>query len=468
VRALSCAAVAAPPLLVALLTAPIAFQGGTILPWHPQMIDLDVYRDAGALVLSGGDLYAHTDGLPFLYPPAAALLSVPFTAMGQVAAQLCWLAMCVAGLLAILYRLGLSGWPLSLVAAAVIYFCEPVSQTLAYGQLGIVLVTLVVLDLVPGRSLVPEVLRARLRLPAGALTGLATSLKLTPALFAVYLLAAGHPRPEAGTQTGRPEAGTQTGRPEAGIRTGRPQGGIQTGGPQAGIGTRRPALGIAATALGVAAVAAVALPGASAHYWSRLAHGDTGLPAESIVYLTNQSVLGTWLRIVGLGGVRTATGLLLAVAVAGVGVYAAARWHRRGKVAFAVTICGVAGLLASPVSWSHHFVWVVPLGVVLLDPGLPAVTRAFGWVFVGWVSAAPFHRLPLGHAVELTYHGWQLALASFTALSGIAFLSVTLISTLTTSEVPGPAADRTPAPSETRKRAGNTRATHPSYVGPHG
>jgi alpha-1,2-mannosyltransferase len=398
------------------------------------MIDLDVYRDAGRLVLSGGDLYAHTDRLPFLYPPAAALLSVPLTLIGQVAAQLCWLALCVACLLAILYRLGLTGWQLSLVAAAAVYFCEPVSQTLAYGQLGIVLVALVVLDLVPGPSVIPSGWRRRrLRpadarsrvagaLPAGVLTGLATSLKLTPALFAVYLV---------------------------------------------GAGRRRPAAGIAATTFAVAALAAVVLPGASAHYWSRLVRGDTGLPGESIVYLTNQSVLGTWLRLVGLGGLQTVTGLLLAVVVGGVGVYSAARWHRRGRTAFAVTVCGVAGLLASPVSWSHHFVWVVPLGVVLLDAGLPTVTRVSGWVFVGWVTAAPFLRLPLGDAVELAYSGWQQALASFTALSGAVFLSVSLASTLIEQEH-NDYSSPPPAPPVTRKRSGNPRATRHSYVGPHG
>jgi alpha-1,2-mannosyltransferase len=200
-------------------------------------------------------------------------------------------------------------------------------------------------------------------------------------------------------------------------------------------------------------------------------HGDTGLPGESIVYLTNQSVLGTWLRLVGLGGVQTATGLLLAVVVGGVGVYSAARWHRRGQTAFAVTVCGVAGLLASPVSWSHHFVWVVPLGVVLVGEGLPIVTRASGWVFVGWVTAAPFTRLPLGDAVELAYSGWQQALASFTALSGAAFLSVSLASTLIEKDHEDAAGDDSsapPVPPVTRKRSRNPRATPHSYVGPHG
>ena len=51
-------------------------------------------------------------------------------------------------LVAILHRFGLTGWRLSLAGAAVMYVVEPVVQTLAFGQLGIFLVALVVLDLV--------------------------------------------------------------------------------------------------------------------------------------------------------------------------------------------------------------------------------------------------------------------------------------------------------------------------------
>ena len=65
-------------------------------------------------------------------------------------------------LVAVLHRFGLTGWRLSLVVDGRGYLVEPVTQTLAFGQLGIVLVALVVLDLVPG----PRVLRRRL-LPGG-------------------------------------------------------------------------------------------------------------------------------------------------------------------------------------------------------------------------------------------------------------------------------------------------------------
>ena len=117
--------------------------------------------------------------------------------------------------------------------------------------------------------------------------------------------------------------------------------------------------------------------------------------------------------------------------------WSAARWHRLGDVRLAVVLCGVAGLLASPVSWLHHFVWVVPLAVCLLDrapavvrtggglersePRLPIWVRVLGLVFVGWVIVAPFQRLPNGADVELTWTWSQHLLASVTALLGVAF-----------------------------------------------
>ena len=115
-------------------------------------------------------------------------------------------------------------------------------------------------------------------------------------------------------------------------------------------------------------------------------------------------------RIFGLGRAAALGGLAGCAIVALAGVWAAVLWHRLGDVRLAVNLCGVAGLLASPVSWLHHFVWVVPLAVCLAErrrgatriaPRLPGWFLALGWVFVGWVAAAPFRRLPNGADVEL-------------------------------------------------------------------
>ena len=43
------------PIVVGLYVAASAFVGGTLLPWRPQMVDLDVYRRAGTRLLEGAD-----------------------------------------------------------------------------------------------------------------------------------------------------------------------------------------------------------------------------------------------------------------------------------------------------------------------------------------------------------------------------------------------------------------------------
>ena len=113
-------------------------------------------------------------------------------------------------------------------------------------------------------------------------------------------------------------------------------------------------------------ISAVIVPKASYEFWSRLAHGDTGL-GHSLIYYTNQSVMGDVVRIFGLGRTVALGGLIGCAIVALVGVWAAMLWHRIGDVRLAVNLCGMAGLLASPVSWLHHFVWIVPLAMSLAE-----------------------------------------------------------------------------------------------------
>jgi alpha-1,2-mannosyltransferase len=113
-------------MLVGLYAAATTFAGGTAWPWHPVMVDLDVYRQAGAAVLAGDDIYLLT-GLPFLYPPFAALLAVPLALPAGTGGQVGWTAMGVVAILAVLHRLGLTGWRLSLVGATC-YFAEPVRE----------------------------------------------------------------------------------------------------------------------------------------------------------------------------------------------------------------------------------------------------------------------------------------------------------------------------------------------------
>jgi alpha-1,2-mannosyltransferase len=366
-----------PPIFVALYIGSTGF-GGTFLPWHSNMVDLEVYRRAGSLLLAGGNFYDLPGQLQFLYPPVAAVLAVPLALLPLTAVQIGWTAAGAVALVAILHRFGLTGWLLCLAGVVVVYIVEPVVQTLAFGQLGIFLVALVVLDLAPG----PRVFSRRL-LPEGVLTAVAAAIKLTPAIFVVYLLA---------------------------VRKFR-------------------AFWVAVlTCVVITLISVATVPAASYEFWTRLAHGDTGL-GHSIIYYTNQSVMADIVRIFGLGRAPAIVGLALSAVVALAGVWAAMLWHRLGDVRLAVNLVGVAGLLASPVSWLHHFVWVVPLAMSLLERRpisprrLPAWFLVLGWLFVGWIVVAPFTDLPNGADVELQWTWSQHAVASVTAVLGLVLLA---------------------------------------------
>ena len=56
------------PMVVGLWMAATTFIGGTLIPWRPHMVDLDVYRRAGETLLEGGDFYALPGPLPFDLP----------------------------------------------------------------------------------------------------------------------------------------------------------------------------------------------------------------------------------------------------------------------------------------------------------------------------------------------------------------------------------------------------------------
>jgi alpha-1,2-mannosyltransferase len=370
------------PVLVSLYVGATTFGGGSFIPWRPIMVDLEVYRHAGSVLLAGGNFYDLPGPLQFLYPPFAAVLAVPLALLPTTVVQLGWTAAGALALVAILHRFGLQSWLLSVASAVAVYVVEPIVQTLAFGQLGIFLVALIVLDLVPG----PRVFSRRL-LPEGVLTAIATAIKLTPAIFLVYLLA---------------------------VRKYR-------------------AFWVAViTGIAVTLLSAAVVPAASYEFWTRLAHGDTGL-GHSIIYYTNQSVMADIVRIFGLGSAPAIAGLVLSAVVAVAGVWAAMLWHRLGDVRLAVNLCGVAGLLASPVSWLHHFVWVVPLAMSLVERrrigprSLPTWFLALGWLFVGWVVVAPFTDLPNGADVELQWSWSQHLLASITAVLGLVLLAAAIM-----------------------------------------
>jgi alpha-1,2-mannosyltransferase len=82
------------------------------------------------------------------------------------------------------------------------------------------------------------------------------------------------------------------------------------------------------------------------------------------------------LRLAGSGHAAQAIWSVAVVIVAVGGLLLAAAASRRGREMAGVLLCALTGLLISPVSWSHHWVWAVPALVLAADSVLRARAEA--------------------------------------------------------------------------------------------
>ncbi|MGY5128561.1 glycosyltransferase 87 family protein [Streptomyces nigrescens] len=374
------------------------------------MPDIAVYRAEGEAVSSGGDLYGFTVtkwALPATYPPFAALLFLPTTWPSLSTLKV----VCVlvnAVLLALLIHLSCKAAglrkaahtaPFLLTATALGLWLEPVFQTFVFGQVNLALTCLVLWDLAR-----PDGARFK-----GFATGIAAGIKLTPAIFAVYLLV-----------TGRVKA--------------------------------------ACTALAGFLVSVLlgwlALPGASIEFWTRRMFETDRVGKIWIV--DNQSLQGLITRVLH----QPEAGLLWAVPAlltAAAGLWAARRiCLRRGLDGWGVLCTSVTGLLVSPISWSHHWVWCVPLLVALAahtrrNPWrralLAAVTLAF--------TARTMWIVPRTGDLDLQIAWWQQPFAAPYPLLGLALLATAVWWTRQPPVTPG---GGLPSPRTAREPAGTSRA----------
>ena len=151
----------------------------------------------------------------------------------------------------------------------------------------------------------------------------------------------------------------------------------------------------AAVFAATAAAGWAALPAASAQWWlgpDFLAAGRTGF----VGFEANQSLRGLLTRLAGGSPGGTVAWLVLAVAVGLAGMAAAARLHAAGQPVAGWLCCALTGLLVSPISWDHHWVWIVPGLAAGADAALRAAGRArpaawgllaaLGLAFAAWPS----------------------------------------------------------------------------------
>jgi alpha-1,2-mannosyltransferase len=363
-----------PPLAVALLILPFVIERGKLLPWHPSTIDLQVYVYAVKDMLAGKDIFATTIpiwSLYFIYPPIAAILMTPLAFGPYVFWQVVWTAGLVWAQQSVLKRCGAPrGWKLGLLGIAVVLAVEPIRTTLGYGQVNTMLMALVVADLLPDP---PE---HRRRIPQGILIGLAAAIKLTPALFVIFMFL---------------------------------------------IGKRRGAITAVISFAVFTGIGAILLFRETVVFFSGLSGGDTR--TASPLYAGNQSLLGVFFRLGDSSRTTTLLGLAVAGVLAVLGCLVAAHWWRSGEKVFAIAIVGLTTCLASPLSWTHHYVWILPMAMAVLSPGVPRWARYVGGFWVVWVCAClPLAALPYGGGRERQFDFLQQLVANLGPMLGVILL----------------------------------------------
>ncbi|MGS2617228.1 glycosyltransferase 87 family protein [Micromonospora sp. LZ34] len=304
--------------------------------------DMKIYHGAVVWWASGHELYefiAPGTTLGFTYPPFAGLAMLPMAhlpvagaglvnALGSLAA----LAVVLAGLLRpIVDRLAWPLWYTVAIAVPLAAALEPVRETLGYGQVNLLLFALVMADLIGLRwrsrrgTHSADSDGALLRFVysgawAGAGIGLATAVKLTPALFIVYLMI---------TRQWRAAA--------------------------TAVGT---AVGVTIGTFAVVGTESRAYFGSVLWQTERVGAADM---------TPNQSLAGLLARLYDSIETPGLLWLAFAVLMLAVGLSRAANSHADGDELTAFTLVGLTANVISPISWTHHLVWVIPAIIVLAD-----------------------------------------------------------------------------------------------------
>jgi alpha-1,2-mannosyltransferase len=284
------------------------------------MIDLQVLNWGGELVRhQPGLLYISRFGglLPFFYPPFsglgfAALSSLPFGTLKIIESvtvilstyMTIWLSL---GMVSRHYSAPIDlkwRWAATAALGAAALWLEPVQETLAFGQLSAVLLLAVVAD----------VAMTDVRWFKGALIGLGAGIKIYPAIFIIYFLL-----------------------------------------------TRRKRAAVVAsgTFLVTVAVGYLMLPQLSVHFWSPTGLGSLAKRIDASD-LMNQSLNGTIARVSRSSESGEQLWRIAALVTVTAGLLTAAGLYRRFGDMAGMLMVALTSLLASPISWGHYWIWIVP------------------------------------------------------------------------------------------------------------
>lgn len=348
-------------------------------------VDLTVYLASGQTVRDGQSLYDLVvmsplyGPMPYIYPPLTAMLFfVPLSFLPAAAAGLVWNTASLAALgAAIWIAVGRAGvrergsrtW-LTVLALVLAAWLLPVRLLLVAGQINAFLLLLLMLDF-----------RRPHHRWQGVAIGIAAGLKITPLIFIGYLVV-----------------------------------------------TRRWAAAVWAglAFLTTVAVGFVLAPADSREYWGGLV--VTSSRAGDVFDTPNQSLSGLLGRVTHTAQFSDWWFVLLGL-VACHGLAVGAMAYRRGADLLGMSAVAVTGLLISPVSWEHHWVYVIPLLVWL-------AVGAYRWrsvpaavvtaVLVALFTVRTFSLVGIAEAppAPMDLALWEQVVANQLPLTGLALLLV--------------------------------------------
>jgi alpha-1,2-mannosyltransferase len=362
------------PLLLAVSVA-ARFAWTYLVPNGANFVDLHVYVGGAATLGSGQPLYDYVYAdqtpdfpLPFTYPPFAAVVFAPLHLVPFGLLAFAWQVGIIIALYGVVWfslrLLGRSDHRLAMLWTAVGIWTEPLRSTFDYGQINVILVLAVLYAVYSSRWWL-----------SGLLVGLAAGVKLTPAVSGLYFL-----------------------------------------------GARRWRAAVFSAVVFVATIGvSVLVLGDQARFYFTDLLGDASRIGP-IGTSFNQSWRGGISRILGHDA-GYGPPVLVAVAItAGLAILA---WRAVGADdrLGAIVVVQLFGLLLSPISWTHHWVWLIPLMIWLLHGALGERrgARILGW---GWLVLTLIGVPWLLSFAQPTI--WQIARPWYLAWAGLIYIIATL------------------------------------------
>lgn len=380
------------------LVAVVAGLTATVMAWLivrsmvAEPTDLRVYGTAAQWLWSGQDPYSEAfelvvyQAVPWTNPVPAAVFYAPLSWPIPGGWDVPWLVLQIVALVGVVavsfrtlvHRFATRRARVLLIAGITVISTglDPVVETLILGQVNIFIVLLVLWDVVGfGDSRVQRWLRRFV--PQGVAVGLAAAVKITPGLVIVWWVLTRQFRAAAW------------------------------------------ATGTIVVSWGAAFVLAPAVT------WRYLADGvmldGVRRLGDHVASVANQSLMANvsrWVEVVPAPAWMWMPAAVIAVTA---GLLAGVQAYRRGNLLAAVVLVMLPALLASPIAWTHHAVWLIPAFAVLLGDG--SDPRRVFWV----TFTAPLwfvHTRTTGHTLALYGISWYYALLYVVVFVAVYWITV--------------------------------------------